>query len=321
MRRDNRRDLALAVALVAVVFLLDWIEPAGYAVWLGYLFPVFIAAWAGPPLYTFLLTAVCTVLIGVGAAIPPTGAISYVVLVNRSLDALVLWIIAILILQRKHAQQEREQLLQKLAAVEERQRLARELHDAVSQNLFSASLIADVIPRLWQSNREEGQRRLHELQRLTRGALAEMRTLLLELRPAALAEAPLEDSLRQLATAAAGRSHLQVNANIQCPLALPSEVKIGLYRIAQEALNNVIKHAGAEEARLDLICPVAPSAAPEQVELCITDDGHGFESRGLSSDHMGLRIMRERAESIGAELAVQSQVGKGTQVIVIWPGM
>ena len=100
---------------------------------------------------------------------------------------------------------------QQVATAEERQRLARELHDAVTQTLFSASLIAEVIPRLWERNPVEAQRRLEELRRLTRGALAEMRTLLLELRPAALIETPFSHLVRQLGEAAASRSNVLVD--------------------------------------------------------------------------------------------------------------
>ncbi len=127
---------------------------------------------------------------------------------------------------------------QGLAAVEERQRLARELHDAVSQTLFSASLSAEVLPRLWERNQDEGRRCLDELHRLTRGALAEMRALLLELRPAALTEVGLGDLLHQLAEAITNRARLPVKLAVDRPCPLPPDVQVALYRIAQEALNN-----------------------------------------------------------------------------------
>ncbi len=318
-QRNLVRNLALAVVVAAIVFVLGLSEPSGYAVWLGYLFPVLIAAWSAPPRYAYLVTAGCTVLIGLGFAIGKSGSNNQVGLVNRSLDALVLWVIAFLTTQRTRAQQEHERLLQEVAVLEERQRLARELHDAVSQNLFSASMIADILPRLWQQNREEAQRRLQELSRLTRGAHAEMRTLLFELRPAALAEASLPDLIRQLVTATAARSGLQVNAELDGELALPSETKIAFYRIAQEALNNVIKHSKASEVKLALNHAAQQDGAPECVELSVSDNGCGFEMRGISSEHMGLRIMRERAAAAGFALQVHSQLGKGTQIVVTWP--
>ncbi|MDD5701711.1 MAG: histidine kinase, partial [Dehalococcoidales bacterium] len=108
---------------------------------------------------------------------------------------------------------------EELATLKERQRLARDLHDAVSQTLFSASLISEVLPRLWERNPDEGKRRLEEIRMLTRGALAEMRTLLLELRPAALADANLGDLLRLLGDSVTGRARIPVTVSIDgdCP--------------------------------------------------------------------------------------------------------
>jgi len=199
-----------------------------------------------------------------------------------------------------------------VAVFEERQRLARELHDAVTQTLFSASLIAEVLPRLWEINPAEGRERLRELHELTRGALAEMRALLLELRPAALEEAELNDLVRQLAESITGRARVRVTLQLGKEYPLPPEVKVALYRIAQEALNNVAKHADADQATIRLHC------GPEHVELGISDDGRGFNPNHASAENLGLRIMRERASGIGAELTIESQDGQGTQVRVLW---
>jgi len=215
--------------------------------------------------------------------------------------------VAIAIQNAKLYEQARE-----LATVEERQRLARDLHDAVTQTLFSASLIAEAVPRLWKRDPAEVQRRLEELRQLTRGALAEMRTLLLELRPAALEEAMLGDLLRQLTEAITGRARVPIVLTVEEERMLPPDVQVALYRIAQEALNNVAKHAGASQATVNLRCQ------PEQVELFIRDDGRGFNPESAFLKHLGLGIMRERAEAIGATLKIESQVGHGTQVLVTW---
>jgi signal transduction histidine kinase len=201
---------------------------------------------------------------------------------------------------------------QEAAVAAERNRLARDLHDAVTQTLFSSSLIAEVLPRLWERNPEEGQRRLAELRELTRGALAEMRTLLLELRPSALIEARLADLLRQLTESITGRARVPVHLEVEGECQLAAEVKVALYRIAQEALNNVAKHAGASQATVQLHCQ------PGQVELCVCDDGHGFDLADLSPDSLGLGIMRERAEAIDAQVQIDSQVGQGTEIRVVW---
>ncbi len=198
------------------------------------------------------------------------------------------------------------------AITAERNRLARELHDAVTQTLFSANLIADVIPRIWKRNPEEGLQNLEELRQLTRGALAEMRTLLLEMRPEALERSDLKSLLTQLADAFIGRVRVPVSVDIQGDCELTHEVKIVFYRVAQEALNNIAKHAGARQVDLHLECQ------PGQLNLRIKDDGLGFEAGSLTPDHMGIVIMRERASSIGARLEIESQVGQGTTVELDW---
>jgi signal transduction histidine kinase/PAS domain-containing protein len=211
------------------------------------------------------------------------------------------------------------------AATAERQRLARELHDAVTQTLFSASLIAEVLPRLWEQDRDEGWRRLEELRQLTRGALAEMRTLLLELRPATLTETALGDLLRQLTESIIGRARVPVKLEVDGKWEPPAEVKVALYRIAQEALNNVAKHADATQVVVSLHCTLPSSSQGEgprvRVELSVSDDGLGFDPEDLSPEHLGLGIMRERAEAIGAKLRIDSQLGHGTQVTVVWPAV
>jgi signal transduction histidine kinase len=205
---------------------------------------------------------------------------------------------------------------QQVATAEERQRLARELHDAVTQTLFSASLIAEVVPRLWERDPDQARKRLEELRRLTRGALAEMRTLLLELRPAALIETPFGHLLRQLAEATASRTTLQME--VQAPddeRPLAAEVQIGLYRIAQEALNNVAKHASASRVEIHL------RRRPGGVDLHVIDDGRGFDPTNTPPGHLGLGIMHERARGIGARLRIVSSPGDGARLHVRWRGV
>jgi signal transduction histidine kinase len=198
------------------------------------------------------------------------------------------------------------------AVTAERSRLARELHDAVTQTLFSASLIAEVLPRLWAKDPERGQQQLEEVRLLTRGALAEMRSLLLELRPEALAQAKMDNLLRQLGRAMTGRTgvSVSVHADVQC--LLPAEVQIALYRIAQEALSNAAKHAEAGGVEVRFRCEAG------QAELSIHDDGRGFDVDSVPPGHFGLGIMQERASSIGTVLEVDSEPGGGTEVRVIW---
>jgi signal transduction histidine kinase len=199
--------------------------------------------------------------------------------------------------------------------------LARELHDAVTQTLFSASLIAEAVPAVWEKDPQQGRNLLQELRSLSRGALAEMRTLLLELRPAALVETHLDDLLRQLGEAASGREGIPVNVVVDGKGTLPPEVHIALYRIVQEALNNVVKHARASEVTVRLCYTCAEPAEGrlrKSVLLSIMDDGRGFDPSQAPHHRLGLEIMQERASAIGARLFIDSRPGEGTQVCVMW---
>lgn len=209
------------------------------------------------------------------------------------------------------------------AVAAERNRLARELHDAVTQTLFSAGMIADVLPDIWQRDPVEGRRLLDELRSLTRGALAELRALLFELRPRGLTEVSLPILLEQLAQAMSNRARIPIRVIMEGTCSLPPEVQVGLYRIAQEALNNIVKHAGATQAVVTLRCWSHENG--QRLELIIEDDGCGFETMTVSPHTLGLTIMRERAEAIKAVLNIHSQPrtaanAGGTRVHVTWSG-
>ncbi|MCP4543236.1 MAG: GAF domain-containing protein [Chloroflexi bacterium] len=208
---------------------------------------------------------------------------------------------------------------QKVAVLQERSRLARDLHDAVTQTLFSASLIAETLPALWESDQDEGRQLLKELRLLSRGALAEMRSLLLELRPAALAEASIEHLLHQLAEAVTGRTGIPVAVTVEGLCVLPSEVHVTLYRIAQEALNNVVKHAHANQVTVGLRCLSGTEGElAGGVELCVSDNGCGFDPSCVPSDRLGLGIIRERVQAIGATLEIESKPGQGARIVTVW---
>lgn len=198
------------------------------------------------------------------------------------------------------------------AAQEERQRLARDLHDAVSQTLFSANMIAETLPRLLDRSTEDAKQGLERLARLTRGALAEMRTLLLELRPATFEKTDLRTLLYQLASAFESRTQISVRFDGEAEPNVVPDVKIVFYRIAQEALNNVMKHARASHVTIHLEDNLKAS------HMAIVDDGRGFDMSQVAPERMGLNIMRERAESIDAELEIFSSIGEGTQVVLQW---
>jgi len=229
---------------------------------------------------------------------------------------------------------------QALAALQERQLLAQNLHDAVNQSLFSAGLIAEVLPRLWDRDQAEARKSLEDLRRLTRGALAEMRGLLAELRPSVLSDSSLGDLLRQLANAFTGRTNIPVSVTIAGEHVLTSEIQVVLYRICQESLNNIAKHAEASlveielhydanledntgkemETRPAMFANLPQRVVVSSVELRIRDDGKGFDSSAITAPgHYGLELMRERAEAVGAGLTVTSHPGQGTEVTLRWP--
>ncbi|MBC1224968.1 hypothetical protein GNF10_35390 [Nostoc sp. UCD121] len=213
----------------------------------------------------------------------------------------------------------REQLmeserLRKIAGELERNRLARDLHDSVSQTLFTVATIAEALPRVWKRNPETAQQGLEELAQLTQGALAEMRNLLVELRPNGLVEKPLGELLHQLTKGVQGRASLQVITTVsgEGDRSLSNEAKLVFYRITQEALNNIIKYAQATQVSVSL------NGDSQEIVLRISDNGCGFDSNKIPSGHLGIAIMKERAESIGATFHLSSYPGEGTEIVLSW---
>lgn len=204
------------------------------------------------------------------------------------------------------------QQAQTAAALEERHRLAQDLHDAINQTLFSAAIIAEALPDIWQEDPQHGLQVLEELRLLTQGAQAEMRTLLLELRPAALTEKKLGELLQHLVQAFANRTRIPVKLVIEDDGILPPDVQITFYRISQEALVNITKHANASQVTLNF------NGALNQAALSIRDNGRGFNPNHIPPGHFGVTIMRERADKIGAVLNVASQPGCGAGITLIW---
>jgi signal transduction histidine kinase len=200
------------------------------------------------------------------------------------------------------------------AVADERSRIASDLHDSVTQTLFSTAAIADALPEVWNRHPKEARRGLDDLKLLAKGALAEMRTLLLELRPTALLEKTLGELLQQLASAVAGRTRVPVDLRIDGDRRLPDDVQVTCFRVAQEALHNVVKHARATGVQIHLDCD------EQGVTLTVYDNGRGFENNGSTAAGMGLEIMRERVRAIGGHLDIGSAPQSGTTVTLRWAG-
>jgi two-component system, chemotaxis family, CheB/CheR fusion protein len=199
------------------------------------------------------------------------------------------------------------------AEQDERNRLARELHDSATQALFAATLKAESLAESDEPLSARAAETLGELQRLSRGALAQMRELLLELRGEPLEQIPIKQLLRHLVEAMEGRVGTVCEFTVSGETALPPLLHVAIYRIAQEALSNVSRHAAASCAW------VALEMEPGRVRLRVEDDGRGFDP-GLTVDpsHLGLRSMRERAEEADAAFSVGARPGGGTVITLDW---
>jgi PAS domain S-box-containing protein len=203
------------------------------------------------------------------------------------------------------------------AALEERQRLARELHDSVSQALYGIALGARTARALLgrEGPPDSVDEWLEYVLSLAEAGMTEMRALIFELRPESLETEGLIAALKQQAAALEARHEIPVEVALGEEPDLPLETKETLYRIAQEALHNTVKHARASRADLKLECDA------QGIVLEVSDDGDGFDPSEDFSGHLGLKSMRERAARLGGTLRVESVPGEGTNIRVrISPG-
>ncbi|HEX6130056.1 MAG TPA: GAF domain-containing protein, partial [Candidatus Limnocylindria bacterium] len=210
--------------------------------------------------------------------------------------------------ERERLEQDLRRQAAALAANEERANLARELHDSVTQALFSMGLTARALELLLDRDPEAARQKLTELRELQKDALAEMRTLIFELRPQGLETDGLAQALRNHGAAVQSRTGMSVSVEVDYEERLPIDVEESLYRIAQEALHNVVKHANAEHARIFL------GQVGRELRLVVEDDGVGFDPVAVPRGHLGLVGMRQRAERIGGELHIVPRPGGGSRV-------
>jgi PAS domain S-box-containing protein len=204
------------------------------------------------------------------------------------------------------------------AALEERHRIARDLHDSVSQSLFSLTLYARTaelaLRRAEIDSDTDLAMALQEVGELSRGALAEMRALIFELRPGALAEEGLGSALSKHAAAVAARERIPITVSVpDARVVLEPGAEEHLYRVAQEAIHNAVKHARPNQIEVTL----ERTAAGLRLE--VRDDGSGFDARHGRPGHIGLQTMAERVAALHGELAIESSAGDGTAVVAQVP--
>jgi signal transduction histidine kinase len=207
------------------------------------------------------------------------------------------------------------QQVEQMAVMEERQRLARELHDSVTQALYSINLYAEAARRaLTADKKRTAMENIKKLRETTREAILEMRLLVFELHPVILEEEGLIAALQARLAAVENRSGLRTEIKIEGKKQLPISVEKELYRIAQEGLNNIVKHAQASNLRINVIY------RDDTVCMELWDDGIGFDLQSARScGGMGLRGMEERVQKIGGVLAIETSPGTGTKITVMVP--
>jgi signal transduction histidine kinase len=195
----------------------------------------------------------------------------------------------------------------------ERARIARELHDSISQDLFSASLLAGGLRKALPPNSElRHQAESMELS-LVR-TMREMGAMLLELRPIALEDAGLAEALGELCRAYEARLGISISTQIDDPLWLGAPVEHAVFRVIQEAIGNAVRHGDPDAIELRV------AVADGRVAVTVQDDGHGFDPLMTNGRHgMGLQLMRERINELGGAVEVLSAPERGTTVLVLLP--
>jgi signal transduction histidine kinase len=200
--------------------------------------------------------------------------------------------------------------LEQLTVSQERNRMARELHDTLAHTLSGMAVQLEAVQTLWDSSPEEARAMLGKAITATRSGLTETRRALQSLRASPLDDLGLALALRDQAEVAASRAgfHLEWNLPETLPK-LPPDAEQGIYRVAQEAFQNIARHAAARQVRVDW------SQQNGNATLTIADDGRGFSISGVEGEgHFGLRGMQERANMLGADLELVSQPGQGTTI-------
>lgn len=203
--------------------------------------------------------------------------------------------------------------LKHTAVTEERQRLARELHDAVSQQLFAIAMTTAALKRIVEKNPQRAAQQIELVEEMAAAAQAEMRALLLHLRPATLQNKSLKEAVLDLLEELTRKNSMDIHWEIEDVEGLPSGIEDHLFRILQESLSNTLRHAKANQIVIKLF------TLQGQVRMRIVDDGVGFDPDGEKLTSYGLQSMRERVAEVGGSMEIYSAIGKGTQIEVRIP--
>ena len=324
----NHVHLAMQ-CLIVVALLLTKPVMDFYAILLVCL-AIIAGRYVDPPWDVIWLVMLCiVVVVGLMLAFGPGGSVSYIPIYVAS--CLVLGMYGRAIRRTELARARSEELRAELenanrrlrvyadqaeesAAAQERTRLARDLHDAATQTVFSMNLTAEAARMALARDPERVPQLIDRLQELCREALGEMRALIRELRPPTLAEEGLVKALERYVATRERRDGMRVALSVSGEDGCGPDGREVLYRAAVEALNNVVKHSGVTEARLEL------AFGGEEAILTVKDSGRGFDPEASRQpESFGLLSMRERAEVLGGSMAVRSSPGHGTVVEVRLP--
>jgi signal transduction histidine kinase len=289
---------------------MSWFARRAAYVWIG----VFILAMASVLVVTFGLDYTLPFILMYAAVF--LFFASYTAITRRAQEARAESQALLTQLQAAHRNlQDYAAQVEALTAAEERNRLARELHDSVTQTIFSLTLTAQAARMLLDQDVVRAAAQLDRVQELARDALAEMRSLIQQLHPKTVAELGLVPALHGHLAERQERDGLNAVLGVHGEKRLPVEVEEALFRIIQEALNNVVKHAGTGQAEVSL------GLEGDPIWVTVTDQGAGFDPTGISSEpsHLGLTGMRERVQALGGSLDIASQPGAGTSIRVEIP--
>ena len=198
---------------------------------------------------------------------------------------------------------------EKLAQTQERNRIARELHDTLAHTLSSSSVQLEAIKALFDRNPAEAKKMLSKTLEITKNGLSETRRALVDLRASELEAYGLTQAIRNMVSSAAERAGFETEFHLEKDLdMLPEDITHCLYRCAQEAIENTLRHANAKKVIVSLM------AEDDEAVLSIRDNGKGFDPQELGKEHLGIRGMRERVEMLGGKLTIESTKKQGTEI-------